>query len=199
MLAHDSPFDLFKLWFQEAEQIEGRDYNAMTLATVNEVGQPSVRFVLLKDFNEKKGVFNFYTNFESRKAREILTNPHVALCFYWKSLKKQVRIEGIAYTISDNDADKYFASRALGSQIGAWASKQSQKLENREKLEKNVAKYAQKFGDGPIPRPPHWGGFCVQPSYVEFWQEKPFRLHERLVYTPSAFEESGWEKMTLYP
>lgn len=195
----ETPFELFKAWFDEAQKSESDDPNAMCLSTVNEVGQPSARMVLMKDCDYKRGVFIFYTNLESRKAKDILTNPHVALCFYWKSLHKQIRIEGVAYSISEEEADAYFATRLLGSQIGAWASKQSRELKSREKLESEVAAHAKKFGDNPVPRPPHWGGFCVQPTAVEFWQERPFRLHDRLLYTPSAFEESGWEMKRLYP
>jgi pyridoxamine 5'-phosphate oxidase len=195
----DNPFELFKTWFEEAQACEVNDPNAMCLSTVNEVGQPSSRMVLMKDCDYKRGVFIFYTNFESRKAKDILTNPHVALCFHWKSLKKQIRIEGVAYTASEEDADLYFSTRALGSQIGAWASKQSRELKSRDKLENEVAAVAKKLGDAPIPRPPHWGGFCVQPTAVEFWLERPFRLHDRLLYTPSAFEENGWEIKRLYP
>jgi pyridoxamine 5'-phosphate oxidase len=171
----------------------------MSLATVNEMGQPSIRMVLLKECDYTRGVFIFYTNLESRKATDILTNPHVALSFYWKSLKKQIRIEGVAYSTSAEESDRYFASRPLGSQIGAWASSQSRPLASREKLEKRVAQFAQKYGDGPVPRPAHWGGFCVQPTAVEFWEERPFRLHDRLLFKPDSFAESGWETTRLFP
>lgn len=189
-----NPLDLFNDWFQEAARLEINDPNAMSLATVDETGRPSLRMVLLKGIED--GQFVFYTNRESRKGIDIAVNPHVALCFYWKSTHKQVRIEGIATSVSDEEADIYFASRPVGAQMGAWASKQSRPLESRDALEKNLAHYALKFGNNPVPRPPYWSGFRVMPQSIEFWEEKPFRLHHRLLYQKN---NDQWEKSYLYP
>lgn len=190
----EDPFDLFNEWFHEAASQEINDPNAMSLATVSENGMPSVRIVLLKGLADNQ--FIFYTNLKSRKAKEIVHNPSVALCFYWKSLHKQVRVEGKCEEVSKEEADAYFATRAVGSQIGAWASQQSETLESRAILEESLAKYALEFGDNPVPRPPHWSGFKVSPSLIEFWQEQPFRLHDRIAYT---LHPSGWTKKRLYP
>jgi pyridoxamine 5'-phosphate oxidase len=193
-----NPLEAFKTWFEDLPSGEpGR--NAFSLATVNEVGQPSVRILNLQRLDLLRGVFVFVTNLESRKARDILTNPHVGACFYWPSQKRQVCIEGVAYTISEDESDLYFEKFPFPDQLGLWASKQSKALKSREKLEHEIAALAKKFGDGPIPRPPHWSGFCIQPTAVEFWQEKPFQLHDRILYTPSALHESGWEIRRVYP
>lgn len=193
-----NPFEAFKTWFEDLPASEpGR--NAFSLATVNEVGQPSVRMLNLQKLDLLRGVFVFVTNLESRKARDILTNPHVGACFYWPSQNRQVCVEGVAYTISEDESDLYFEKFPFPDQLGLWASKQSKALKSREKLEHEIASLAKKFGDGPVPRPPHWSGFCIQPTAVEFWQEKPFQLHDRVLYAPSALHESGWEIRRVYP
>lgn len=191
----DNPFELFQKWFSLASQHESHDPHAMVLATINEQGQPSTRVVLLKEL--KPEGFIFYTNLGSQKARDIAHNPFVSLCFYWKSLRYQIRIQGTATLISACEADAYFATRPLGSQIAAWASKQSQVLTEREKLETEVAAYALQFGDGPVLRPPFWSGFCVHPESIECWQNRPYRLHERLIYQLSS--DQTWIKKWLYP
>lgn len=188
------PIELFNTWFQKAGESEPNDPNAMTLATVDNQGRPSARIVLLKGIHD--GQFVFFTNLESRKGRELSHNPNVSLCFHWKSLHLQVRIEGTAHQVSDQEADTYFATRAVGSQIGAWASKQSHPLSDRSDLEEALATYSLKFGDDHIPRPPHWSGFAVTPEIIEFWEEQPFRLHNRLVY---FHENNTWQTIKLYP
>lgn len=190
----ENPIDKFNIWFQEAASQEINDPNAMALATVDAEGRPSVRMVLLKGITN--GRFVFFTNMNSRKGQNLQQNSHVSLCFYWKSLKRQVRIEGQCREITPDEADNYFATRPVGSQISAWASKQSQPLSSRGELEEEMAKYALHFGDNPVPRPPHWTGFEVEPTCIEFWQEQPFRLHDRLVY---VWEEGAWQQMRLYP
>ena len=190
----ENPFDLFNEWFHEAASQEINDPNAMSLATVSPTGIPSVRMVLLKGLTDDQ--FVFYTNLKSRKAKEILKNPNVGLCFHWKSLHKQVRIEGICEQVSTEEANAYFSTRQVGSQIGAWASQQSELLENRAILEESLAKYALEFGDNPVPRPIHWSGFKAKPQLIEFWQEQPFRLHDRIVYT---LDNEMWKQKRLYP
>jgi len=184
----------FNKWLSEAEKSEPNDATAMSLATVNEQGEPSVRMVLLKDVDEDG--FVFYTNFESQKGQELLTTKKAALCFHWKSLRRSVRINGDVEVVSDDDADTYFDSRARDSRIGAWASQQSRAMEGRFSLEAAVAKYATKYAVGKIPRPPYWSGFRIKPTLMEFWQDKPFRLHERRQY---QLTEDGWNKSILYP
>ncbi|MFO7481469.1 pyridoxamine 5'-phosphate oxidase [Oceanibaculum nanhaiense] len=191
---HDDPFDLFAKWFGEAKEKEINDPNAMAVASVDASGRPSIRMVLLKDFDA--GGFVFYTNYESRKGTEILGNPQTALLFHWKSLRRQVRIEGPVEKVSDAEADDYFHSRPRQSQIGAWASQQSRPLESRFALEKAVAKYAAQYPVGTIPRPPYWSGFRIRPDYFEFWEDRPFRLHDRLIFKPAG---NGWATEKLYP
>ncbi len=194
LIPWSEPFDLFQSWMRDAAAKEVNDPDAMNLATVDARGRPSSRMVLLKAVDEKG--FVFYTNLESRKGGEIAGHPFVALCFHWKSLRRQVRVEGPAEPVGETEADEYFASRARGSQIGAWASQQSRPLESRFALEKRVAEFTAKFGLGKVPRPPHWSGFRVPPERIEFWQDKPFRLHDRAVYTRA---EGGWTVEKLYP
>ncbi len=184
----------FNDWLKEAEQSEVNDANAMSVATVNAEGEPSWRMVLLKDVDERG--FVFYTNFESQKGTEILDNPKVALGFHWKSLRRVVRVTGVAEQVSDEEADAYFQSRARDSRIGAWASQQSRPMDGRFSLEAAVAKYAAKYPVGTVPRPPHWSGFRIVPHKIEFWKDKPFRLHERRQFNKT---EDGWTKSILYP
>ncbi|SFO07071.1 Pyridoxamine 5'-phosphate oxidase [Cohaesibacter marisflavi] len=190
----NKPLELFSRWLAEAEASEPNDPNAMAVATVDESGMPNVRMVLLKDYSEKG--FVFYTNFESAKGRELLASQKVALLFHWKSLRRQVRIRGAVEVVSKEEADAYYDSRARGSRIGAWASKQSRPLESRFALEKAVAEYTAKFNIGRIPRPDYWSGFRVVPEEIEFWHDRNFRLHDRVVFKPSG---DGWEKTRLYP
>ncbi|KZD10315.1 pyridoxamine 5'-phosphate oxidase [Oceanibaculum pacificum] len=188
------PFERFQSWFEEAKQKEINDPNAMTVASVDASGRPSLRMVLLKGHDERG--FVFFTNFESRKGRELLANPQAALLFHWKSLRRQVRIEGPASPVSEAEADEYYHSRPRQSQIGAWASQQSRPLESRFALEKAVAKYAAKHPVGEIPRPPYWSGFRIVPDYFEFWEDKPFRLHDRLVFQRAG---GNWRTEKLFP
>ncbi|UUP18765.1 pyridoxamine 5'-phosphate oxidase [Nitratireductor thuwali] len=188
------PYRLFAEWLAEAEKSEPNDPNATALATVDPDGMPNVRMVLLKGFDEDG--FVFYTNLDSTKGGEILATMKAAMCFHWKSLRRQVRVRGPVEKVSDAEADAYFASRPRGSRIGAWASKQSRPLESRFALEKAVAEYTAKYAVGEIPRPPYWSGFRIRPVSIEFWQDKPFRLHDRLVFSRS---DSGWETERLYP
>ena len=191
----DIPLALFNEWLAEAEQSEPNDPTAMTLATVDAGGMPSARMVLLKGADERG--FVFYTNTESPKGLQIDASPRVALVFHWKSLRKQVRVAGTSERVSDEEADAYFATRARGSQIGAWASDQSRPLEGKFELEKRVARYAAKFGVGSVPRPPHWTGYRIKPLEIEFWQDKPFRLHERILYVADG--QGGWQTSRLFP
>ncbi len=196
----EDPFVRFAAWLEEAIETEPNDPTAMALATVDAGGMPSARMVLLKGSDERG--FVFYTNTESRKGDDLAANPRAALCFHWKSLRRQVRIEGGVEPVSEEEADAYFASRARDSRIGAWASDQSRPMAGRFDLEKAVAKYAAKFALGEIPRPPHWSGYRVIPSRIEFWRDKAFRLHERLVYLredASAGEPAVWRTEILFP
>lgn len=191
----EEPFRLFAAWLEDATKSEINDPNGVALATVDQEGMPNVRMVLLKGFDETG--FVFYTNFESAKGREILGSMKAAMCFHWKSLRRQVRVRGPVEIVSDAEADAYFASRPRGSRIGAWASKQSRPLESRFALEKAVAEYTARHAIGEIPRPPYWSGFRIVPRTIEFWHDRPFRLHDRLVFSRS--DEGAWEKERLYP
>ncbi len=188
------PFRLFGDWFAEAKEKEVNDPNGMAVSTVGADGMPSCRMVLLKDYDDRG--FVFYTNYESRKGTQLLAHPMAAILFHWKSLRRQVRIEGEVAQVSPEEADAYFASRPRQSQIGAWASDQSRPLTGRFELEKRVAVMAAKYAIGTVPRPPHWSGFRVAPRLMEFWQDGPFRLHDRLVYERTG---SAWSTTRLYP
>jgi len=190
------PIALFADWLADATTSEPNDPTAMALATVDPDGLPNVRMVLLKGHDA--GGFVFYTNFESAKGRELTASGKAALLFHWKSLRRQVRIRGPVSTVSDAEADAYFASRPRGSRIGAWASQQSREMDGRYALEKAVAATTARYGIGEIPRPPYWSGFRVAPLEIEFWHDRPFRLHERIVFRrpePGAV----WGKARLYP
>lgn len=197
----EEPFDLFTRWFADAKAHEINDPNAMALATVDADGMPNVRMVLLNGFDPaghpERG-FIFYTNFESAKGREVLGAGKAALAFHWKSLRRQVRVRGPAVRVKDEEADAYFATRPRGSQVGAWASQQSRPLESRFALEKAVASWGARYAIGTVPRPPHWSGFRVTPLEIEFWHDRPFRLHERIVFRRAQID-AAWEKTRLYP
>ncbi len=190
------PFVLFGDWLDMASKHEPNDPNAMTLASVDENKMPDARMVLLKEFDERG--FVFYTNLNSAKARQLHANAKAALVFHWKSIRRQVRIRGIVKPVSAAEADEYFASRARDSKIGAHASKQSEPLESRFALEKRIAAKVAEFGVGKINRPEHWSGFRLNPVQMEFWRDRPFRLHDRLQFTRKS-DKSKWNNMRLYP
>ena len=192
----DEPFRQFEAWYAEAEKSEPNDPNGMALATVGADGMPSVRMVLLKG-HDRHG-FVFYTNYESRKGRQILGAGKAALLFHWKSLRRQVRVEGEVESVTDAEADTYFHSRPKASQIGAWASQQSRPLKGRFELEARVAQFTAKYAIGQVPRPAYWSGFRVKPRLIEFWEDRPFRLHDRTVYTRNAAGD-GWTTEKLFP
>ncbi len=192
----NDPFQIFQEWLEDAKKSEPNDPEAMALATVDEEGLPDVRMVLLKDADERG--FVFYTNYESQKGQEILGTLKAALVFHWKSLRRQVRVRGIVEPVTAAEADAYFASRPRQSQIGAWASQQSRPLEGRFALEASVALYAAKYAIGTVPRPPQWSGFRIKPLTLEFWHDRPFRLHDRIVFR-RADVDGGWKKIRLYP
>jgi pyridoxamine 5'-phosphate oxidase len=190
----NAPFTLFGAWFAEAEQSEPNDPNGMTLATATRDGQPSARMVLLKGW-DREG-FVFYTNLQSQKGCELAANDQVALLFHWKSLRRQVRIEGTAAPVTDAEADAYFATRPRLARLGAWASDQSRPLDSRATLVARVAALEARYVLGDIPRPPHWGGYRVRPLRFEFWQDMPFRLHDRALFTRDG---DAWRSEKLYP
>lgn len=192
----NEPFSLFASWLREAETTEPNDPNAVALATVDKDGLPNVRMVLLKGFDSDG--FVFYTNFESQKGQEILSQKKAAMCFHWKSLHRQVRLRGLVEVVSDKEADEYFKTRARGSRIGAWASKQSRPLEGRFALEKAVAEYTARYAIGDIPRPPFWSGFRIRPLSIEFWHDRQFRLHDRIEFRRDV-PEGTWQKVRMYP
>ncbi len=188
------PFDLFQEWFEEAKKSEINDPNAMNLATISSDGKPSSRIVLLKSYDDKG--FVFYTNSNSKKGKAIQNNVSVALNFHWKTLQRQIRIEGNVSQISGAEADKYYNSRSLGSRIGAWASLQSEELDDRFTLTKRVEEFQKKFSDNDVHRPSHWNGYLVTPVLIEFWQDMPFRLHDRLEFRR---QNDLWVARKLYP
>lgn len=192
----EEPFGLFAAWFEDARAKEPADPNAMALATVDAKGLPDVRMVLMKGFDESG--FTFYTNTTSKKGRELAGNAKAALLFHWKSLNRQVRIRGPVEPVTPQEADAYFATRPRQAQIGAWASQQSSPLESRFAFEKAIALYAAKYPIGDVPRPPHWSGFRIVPSSIEFWHDRPFRLHDRIEFTREA-PGAAWSKTRLYP
>jgi pyridoxamine 5'-phosphate oxidase len=189
------PFALFDTWFAEARASEINDSNAMALATTTADGHPSLRMVLLKGHGPNG--FIFYTNLDSRKGGELAENPHVALLFHWKSLRRQIRIEGPVAPVADSVADAYFASRSRDSQLGAWASDQSRPLADRETFEARFAEMQARFEGGDVPRPPRWSGWCVTPQRMEFWQDREFRLHERTQFDRTP--DGGWTSGLLFP
>jgi pyridoxamine 5'-phosphate oxidase len=192
----DEPFALFEQWFAEAGKSEPNDPNAMSLATVDADGLPDVRMVLLKGADDRG--FVFYTNEESAKGREMAASPKAALLFHWKSLRRQIRLRGAVALVSDEEADAYFKSRPRDSRIGAWASQQSRPLESRFAFEKAIAGYVAKFGVGEVPRPPYWRGFRLAPVAIEFWRDRPFRLHDRVLFTREGVG-TPWRRERLYP
>ncbi len=194
--AADDPFRLFAAWLKDATGTEPRDPTAMTLATVDADGLPNARMVLLKGVDARG--FVFYTNIESAKGRELDGQPVAALVFHWKSSNRQVRVRGAVEKVTAQEADTYFATRPKQAQIGAWASKQSAPLESRLAFEKAVALYAAKYGLGEVPRPPHWSGYRIVPTQMEFWQDRPFRLHDRVEFR-RADASGAWTKTRLYP
>lgn len=194
-----NPVELFQKWLAEAEEKEAVNPNAMALATADAEGRPSVRMVLLKSVDENG--FVFYTNSESRKGLEIKANPMASLCFYWKSLRREVRVDGAVSKVSDTESDAYFESRDKASQIGAWASQQSRPLTGRFEFEKEIARYTAKFNIGKVPRPDYWEGYRILPERIEFWTERRFRLHDRMMYTRSkrTSDKNSWTVQRLYP
>jgi len=194
--AKTDPFALFAEWLEDARRNEPNDPNAMALATADQHGAPDVRMVLLKDVSGDG--FVFYSNAESRKGTQLAANPQAALCFHWKSLRRQVRVSGKTEAASEAEADAYFATRAKDSQIGAWASEQSRPMEGRFELEKRIALFAARYGLMKTPRPPHWRGWRLRPTRIEFWRDRPFRLHDRLEFTRGQ-PGDPWIARRLYP
>ena len=195
MDVHPNPFEQFKTWFDQAVAAQLPEPNAMTIATVTSDGKPSARIVLLKDYDERG--FVFYTNYKSHKGQQLVENPWGAIAFLWAELERQVRIEGCVEKVSPAESDAYFHSRPIGSQLGAWASNQSQVIESREVLEQQLQKLKEEYDNKEVPRPPHWGGFRVIPNEIEFWQGRPSRLHDRLLYQRS--EDGSWKIQRLSP
>lgn len=188
------PFEEFTVWFDEARATETAERDAVAVASADADGRPSVRIVLMRAYDERG--FVFYTNLGSRKCHDFTENPYAAMCFHWKSTARQVRIDGTVELVSDEEADSYFDSRPRESQIGAWASRQSELLASRDELERRVAGYTEKFGDGPIPRPAFWSGYRLVPTHFEFWDERPARLHDRACYVRDG---DRWRTHRIYP
>jgi pyridoxamine 5'-phosphate oxidase len=193
-LSEADPLALFNEWLTQALSKEPNDANAMSLATVDAGGMPDVRMVLLKEADARG--FVFYSNIGSAKGQELAANPKAALLFHWKSLRRQVRVRGAVSSVTPDEADAYWATRARPAQLGAWASEQSRPLPDRLAFERKIAEFGLKFGLGKVPRPPHWSGWRVAPQAIEFWRDRPFRLHERLVFSRSA---EGWTTSRLFP
>ena len=193
--ADRNPFKQFQVWFDQALAAQLPEPNAMTVATVTKSGKPRARIVLLKNFDERG--FVFYTNYHSHKGQELADNPQAAIAFWWAELERQVRIEGRVLKVSDRESDEYFHSRPFNSRLGAWASEQSQVIESREVLEQRLQDLKNKYENQDIPRPPHWGGFRVIPTAIEFWQGRPSRLHDRLLY--SLLDDGSWQIERLSP
>ena len=193
-LMNSDPIQQFKIWYQQAEQAEVPEPNTMTLGTVGDQGFPTVRVVLLKEITD--GGLVFYTNFRSRKGREMEKHPKAALNFYWQKMERQVRLDGVITKVADDISDAYFATRPRGSQLGAWVSEQSSVIPSREHLEQQLAHYQKKFEDAEVPRPPHWGGYLLEPVQIEFWQGGPNRLHDRIQYSNHSGE---WTRCRLSP
>ncbi|MBB4664495.1 pyridoxamine 5'-phosphate oxidase [Conexibacter arvalis] len=191
----DDPIELFRRWFDEAARTGMPQVNAMTLATVDAAGRPSARTVLLKGVDDRG--FQFFTNYESRKAGELAANPHAALVFLWIPLERQVRIAGDVVRLPAEESDAYFATRPRGSQVGAWASEQSRPIAERDELERRWQELEERYGHGRVPRPEHWGGYLVVPREIEFWQGRENRLHDRFAYTPAI--GGGWQRTRLQP
>lgn len=196
MMTATNPLALFDSWFADARASEPNDPNAMTVATVDSDGMPSARMVLLKEHGPNG--FTFYTNLTSRKGQELAANPQAALLFHWKSLRRQIRINGTVTQVEDATADTYFATRARDSQIGAWASDQSHRLDSRDYFLDRLAEMEARFKDRDVPRPPHWSGLRVAPKRFEFWQDREYRLHERRLFLPDE-DGGGWSEGLLYP
>jgi pyridoxamine 5'-phosphate oxidase len=192
----DDPFGLFAEWFEDAKKAEINDPDAMALSTVDEEGLPNVRMVLLKGFDERG--FVFYTNFESQKGQEILATGKAAMALHWKSLRRQVRVRGLTERVSDSEADAYFKSRPRDSRIGAWASQQSRPITKTMEFETAIAMQTARFGISDVPRPPHWSGIRIKPLAMEFWHDRPFRLHDRVVFRREK-PDGDWNKVRLYP
>jgi pyridoxamine 5'-phosphate oxidase len=196
-LKNRDPFEVFSSWLNKASRREINNPNAMALATADKNGRPSARMVLLKGFDQRG--FVFYTNLESPKSHQLSENPYAALLFHWKTLDRQVRIEGSVEQVPDAEADAYFATRPRSSQLGAWASRQSEALDGWAELEKRLAIYTAKFHVGPVPRPEFWSGFCLRPERFEFWRQGNFRLHKRFVFTRSEIDAGKWNTQQVYP
>ena len=191
----DDPFQLFDAWFADAKASEPNDPEAVALATASSDGQPSVRMVLMKGHGPDG--FAFYTNSQSAKGDQLAANPRAAMLFHWKSLRRQIRIEGRVEPVSEAESDAYFASRSRDSQLGAWASDQSRPLDSREAFEARFGAMKTRFGNGDVPRPPHWHGYRLRPDRMEFWSDRPHRLHERRLFTGRA--DGGWDEGLLFP